>query len=181
MLSNKLTCLKRFGVVAIIISGCWQIGSAGYIQGKAHLAQFLLNKAWSETLQGKTKVKPWGWADTYPVAKITFNKQQDNYIVLAGGTGRTMAFGPGHISSTPLPGNGGNTVVVGHRDTHFSGLKELKLGDKIHLQTTSKQLNYKVSSVYVINQNQTEVMQDYGFDALHAGGPLRYVVQAEAI
>ena len=194
MLSSKLIWLKRFcarfGVIAIMFAGCWQIGSAGYIQGKAHLAQFLLNLAWSQTLQGETKVKPWGWADTYPVARLTFNKQQDDYIVLAGGTGRTMAFGPGHVSSTPLPGNGSNSVMVGHRDTHFSGLKYLKLGDEIHVETTKQKMRYKVVDAFIVDHKQSEVMGDFGvdlltlitcypFDALHAGGPLRYVVQAE--
>ena len=189
---SKPIWLKRLSALAIIVAGCWQFGSGSYIYAKAQFAQYLLNNAWSKTLQGETKVKPWEWADTYPVAKITFNNGQEDYIVLAGGTGRTMAFAPGHVSATPLPGNGGNSVIVGHRDTHFTVLKDLKFGDEIRVQTLNKQINYKVANTFIVDQSQSEVMQDFGleqltlitcypFDTIHTGGPLRYVVQAKSI
>lgn len=173
----------------IMIASCWQFGSGSYIYAKAHLAQYLLNTAWSKTLQGETKVKPWSWADTYPIANITFNNMQENYIVLAGASGRTMAFGPGHVSGTALPGNGSNSVIAGHRDTQFSVLKDLKFGDEINVQTTSKVIQFKVVKIFIVDQSQTEIMQDYGldqltlitcypFNTLQAGGRLRYVVQA---
>lgn len=192
MFASKTMWLKRLTVLAIIAVGCWQFGSGCYIYAYAQLAQYLLNNAWSKTLQGESKVKPWEWADTHPVAKITFKNGQKDYIVLAGGTGRTMAFAPGHVSATPLPGNGGNSVIVGHRDTHFTVLKDLKYGDEISMQTFSKKINYKVTNRFIVDQSQFEVMQDFGlelltlitcypFDTIQAGGPLRYVVQAEAI
>lgn len=177
---------------AIMITGCWQFGSGSYIYTKAYLAQYFLSNAWSKTLQGEIKVKPWSWADTYPVAKIIFNNTQEDYIVLAGASGRTLAFGPGHISRTPLPGNGGNSVMAGHRDTHFTILKDVKLGDEITVQTPSNKIHYRIINILILDQSQTEIMQDYGvelltlitcypFNAIHAGGPQRYVVVAESI
>ena len=41
-----------------------------------------------------------------------------------------MAFGPGHLSGTPLPGEAGNAVVSGHRDTHFAFLRGLREGTR---------------------------------------------------
>ena len=189
---NKHLVFKKLIFFSIIILAGWQLGSGSYIYAKAQLAQLLLNDAWSKTLQGEAKVKPWHWADTYPVAKITFNHSQKDYIVLAGGSGHTMAFGPGHVSASPLPGNGGNSVIVGHRDTHFSVLKSLQLGDNIGVQTKNEQLRYKVTNIFIVDKNQSEVMQNFGleeltlitcypFDAIQSGGPLRYVVQAMAI
>jgi len=188
---NKLAKLNRLGVLIIIAIGGWQFSSGTYIYAKAQLAQYLLSNAWTKTLEGNPKVKPWKWADTHPVAKITFNNKLD-YIILAGGSGRTMAFGPGHVSATPLPGNGGNSVIVGHRDTHFTVLKDLTPGDVIQVQIPNKQISYKVVNSFIVDQSQSEVMQDFGteqltlitcypFDALQAGGPLRYVVRAEPI
>lgn len=188
----KYKSIKNFIILIILVIGAWQFGSGSYIYAKAHLAQYLLNNAWSKTLQGEKKVKPWNWADTYPIAKLTFVKSKQSYLVLAGGTGRTMAFGPGHVSASPLPGNGGNSVIVGHRDTHFKMLKNLTLNDKIHVEIPDKQVQYRVIDSFIVDQSQIEVMQDYGieqltlitcypFDTLRAGGPLRYVVQAESI
>ena len=188
--SIKLIYLKKILILVIVLAGCWKFGSGVYILAKAQLAQYLLSNAWSNTFNGQHKVKPWSWADTYPLAKITFNNQLKEYIVLAGGSGRTMAFGPGHVSATPLPGNGGNSVIVGHRDTHFSLLKLLKLGDQIQIQLPGQQLTYQVFNTIIVNESQSEVMLDQGqelitlitcypFEALQPGGPLRYVVQAK--
>lgn len=191
-LLSKSLSFKKLYVSAIIIAGCWLLSSGIYIHAKAQLAQLLLNNAWSKTLQGDSKVKPWNWADTYPIAKITFTNQQKHYIVLEGGSGHTMAFGPGHVSTSPLPGQGGNSVIVGHRDTHFTALKDLTLGDGIQLQLPNKDLNYKVVNTFIVDQNQSEILLDdgselltlitcYPFEAIQPGGPLRYVVQATLI
>jgi sortase A len=184
--------LKNISITVLILAGLWQFGSGSYIYLKAQLAQHLLHNAWSKSLQNGANIKPWAWADTYPVAKIKFHHAKKDYIVLAGGTGRTMAFGPGHISATPLPGNGGNSVFVGHRDTHFTVLSNLKLGDVISVQTPYKELRYNVADTFIVDQSQTEVIQDFGselltlitcypFDAIHSGGRLRYVLQAVPI
>jgi len=191
MLSNKLFIRKYF-ILAIAVTGCWQFGTGSYIYAKAHLAQFLLENAWSKTIKGQKYVKPWSWADTYPIAKISFSESKKEFIVLAGGSGRTMAFGPGHVSATPLPGSNGNTVIVGHRDTHFSMLKDLQNGNIIDIQMTDTQHRYKIVNRFIVDQSNVDVMYDQGvelltlitcypFNSLQAGGPLRYVVQAVPI
>lgn len=189
---NRHLAPKRLVILFILAIGCWQFGTGSYIYAKAQIAQHLLNHAWSKTLNGEEKVKPWDWADTYPIAKISFSTQNKNFIVLAGGSGRNMAFGPGHISATPLPGQGGNSVLVGHRDTHFSVLEYLENDDPIHIQLENKHLSYTVTNVFIVDEYQSEVMQEqdtemltlitcYPFSAIQAGGPLRYVVQAKPI
>lgn len=189
---NNSILVKNACVIFIVLASCWQFSSGSYIYVKAQLAQYLLNNAWSKTLQGNYKVKPWHWADTYPVANIIFVRFDKEYIVLAGGTGRTMAFGPAHISSTPLPGRKSNSVIIGHRDTHFTVLKDLKPGDEVTVQTQDKNLRYKVENTFIVDEKQSEVMQNHGselltlitcypFDAIKAGGSLRYIVQAQPI
>ncbi len=42
-------------------------------------------------------VKPWPWADTHPVARLIAPAQDADVLVLAGASGRTLAFGPGHL------------------------------------------------------------------------------------
>ena len=50
-------------------------------------------------------------------------------IVLAGGSGRTLAFGPGHLSASAMPGQVGNMIIAGHRDTHFQFLQKVEVGE----------------------------------------------------
>ncbi len=189
MLLSKLLTLKNLIYLTIFVTSIWQFGSGTYIYAKAHYAQFLLEKAWDNTRHEQDRVKPWSWADTYPVAKISFRNLNKDYIVLAGGSGRTMAFGPGHISATPLPGENGNSVIVGHRDTHFSVLKDLEMDSVIDIHKIDQVLSYKVANTFIVDHSQVEVMSNqneelltlitcYPFEAIQSGGPLRYVVQA---
>ncbi len=118
--------------VALVITlgvGVWHVGHAAWIEAKARLAQHLVRRAWDRERAGGGDERPWPWADTHPVARLHVPGRDVDLMVLAGASGRTMAFGPGHLSGTPLPGEAGNAVVSGHRDTHFAFLRELRVGD----------------------------------------------------
>ena len=98
------------------------VGKAMWIYGKAHLSYYLISSAWEETLNGGEQVKPWPWADTWPIAKLKVPKMGLSYFVLRGDSGRTLAFAPGHAVDSSEPGEPGVTLISGHRDTHFSFL-----------------------------------------------------------
>ncbi len=163
-------------------------GSRIYL--KAVLAQFLLEKSWRDTQNGMHDVTPWSWADMWPVARLSSVKHNQDMIVLAGATGRTLAFGPAYLFASAFPGETGNTVVVGHRDTHFAFLKHLKRGELLQLESVDGiQHGYRVTGTAIVHETATEVMASdsekkltlitcFPFDALVPGGPLRYVVVA---
>lgn len=173
--------------------GAWNIGHGAYIYTKAALAQHLLRQAWIATLHGRGQVKPWPWADTYPVARLTAPEYGVDLIVLAGASGRTMAFGPGHVDGTPVPGAHGNSVLAAHRDTHFSFLKNVRRGDALMLEDPhGRMTRYAVSATRIVDQHDLSVLSDsgpdrltlvtcYPFDAVRPGGPLRYVVIARSM
>src|SRR5580693_8054947 len=111
--------------------GVWLIGDALYIHAKAALAQVLLERAFAAEVASGTVVKPWSWADTWPVARIEVPRLAAHAIALAGGTGQALAFGPGHVERTPDAGEPGTAVYAAHRDTHFAFLGEVTAGDEI--------------------------------------------------
>jgi sortase A len=180
-------------LLLLFLVGLWQIGKGLYIQAKAQLAQVLVRDAWTRTLAGERQVKPWQWADTWPVARLSVPGQNVDLYVLAGANGRTIAFGPGHLFGTALPGEKGNSVIGGHRDTHLSFLRDVKTGTELDVQRPDGAWRrYRVKAAEVLDQAETWVTRQdgwtrmtlitcYPFDALQAGGPLRYVVFAEAI
>ena len=88
--------LSNIVIAIVLITGGWQFGQGVYIYAKAELAQYLLVAAWQETKQTQQPVKPWSWADTWPVARIEVPTHNIDLIVLSGDIGRTLAFGPGH-------------------------------------------------------------------------------------
>jgi len=177
-------------MVCFLAVGLWQIGEGSWIYAKARLAQLLLQWAWSRTLAGESTAKPWPWADTYPVAKLTVPSMQIDLIVLNGAYGRTLAFGPGYSESSAFPGSPGTIILTGHRDTHFHFLKRLKRQDEIMIETTQRtSQRYLVQSSQIVDArtasirltkggNQLTLVTCYPFDTVFTGGPLRYVVTA---
>lgn len=165
-------------------------GKGVWIYIKAELAQVLLERAWAATKAGENEVQPWNWADTWPVARLRAPRLGVSRLVLAGATGRTLAFGPGHHLGSARPGARGNTVLAGHRDTHFAFLHDLEQGDQLWLETPDgEEQLYRVESMSVVEQSRTEALEPtadaaltlvtcYPFDAVLPGGPLRYVVRA---
>lgn len=180
------------GAAALLAAvAVWQLSAGGYIQAKALLAQYLLRTAWAETLTGAGKVRPWPWADTWPVARLRAPEHEVDLIVLAGASGRTLAFGPGHLDGTPQPGQAGNAVLAGHRDTTFRFIRWLAPGDRLIVQRpTGARVTYRVVNAQILDSRKQWVAPDtdrrrltlvtcYPFDAVIPGGPLRYVVTAE--
>lgn len=176
----------------LFVLGVWQAGGGLYIHAKAMLAQVLIKQAWADVQEKGGSMPPWPWADTSPVARLTVPSLDIDQIVLAGGSGRTLAFGPGHMNGTPLPGASGTSVISAHRDTHFSFLKDIKIGDSLQMAGTDRtNLTYKVTDIRVVNSEATGIetggdgprlalVTCYPFDTIETGGPLRYVVFAEA-
>jgi len=184
---------RRFaGVLALLLLvSTWELGQGLYIHAKAVLAQHLIESSWERTLAGRQAVKPWPWADTWPVARLDAPAQGVRLYVLDGASGRTLAFGPGYVAGTAPPGESGNIVLSGHRDTHFRFLKDLRIGSALTLETrTGARRTYRVTETRVIDRHDTRVLRSsdhaqltlvtcYPFDALVPGGPLRYVVLAD--
>lgn len=170
----------------------WHLGYGVYIEAKAWVAQQLLQRAWTQTLEGTDHVAPWPWADTWPVARLRQERLDVDQIVLAGASGRTLAFGPGYMFVSDAPGSGGNTVLSGHRDTHFRFLADLKVGDRLELtDQRGKVLQYAVYQEEVIDEHDTTALQSdghqltlitcYPFDAVMPGGSQRFVVKAAPV
>jgi sortase A len=181
----------RIGIaVALLGVGAWQLGAAAWIHVKARVAQHLLQRAWARTLRGDTQVKPWPWADTWPVARLRAPSHGVDLIVLADASGRTLAFGPGHAATTAVLGAAGTAVVSGHRDTHFRFLERVRIGDELIVETAGRpEARFRVRETAVVDARSTTLRDTnraslvlltcYPFDAVRAGGPLRYAVVAQ--
>jgi sortase A len=177
----------------LMLAGACQLAQAAYIHAKAQFAQYLMRNSWDKTLAGAKDVKPWPWADTWPIARLEVPRLGVNQFVLAGASGRTLAFGPGHLSGSPLPGDSGNTVFSGHRDTHFKFLQHLQIGDEVVITATSGiQYRYAISDTSVVNHKDTRITMSsenrqltlitcYPFRSLTPNGAKRYVVIADYI
>ena len=180
-------------VVLLLFIGVTQIFQGSWIFAKAILAQHLLEDAWGKTLTDKNIHRPWSWADTWPVARLKAPRLATDVIILSGDHGEALAFGPGHHSRSAMPGTAGTILIGGHRDTHFTFLKDLEIGDELSLQSQNgRWADYRITSTDIADARTDHVVASefssrlvlvtcWPFDALTTGGPLRYIVNAEPL
>lgn len=184
----KIPIPRSVAYLCLILASLFIINGL-YIQTKAVVAQQLLLRAWDQAQILDEPVKPWPWADTWPVARLQVDRLNIDCIILAGESGEVLAFGPGHISRSAEPAVSGNCVLVGHRDTSFTFLQNLQKGDILTLQNLKQETrSYEVVST-AIKKAADLFVEDtltpwltlitcYPFDSVRTGGEKRFVVFA---
>lgn len=177
---------------SLLAIALWQLSGAALIHVKARLAPLLIERAWARSMAMGAQIKPWPWADTWPVAQLSVPELGITRYVLAGTHGASLPFGPGHLDGTAAPGQPGTTVIAAHRDTHFSFLPQLKSGMRVQLtDREGQQQSYRVHSQKIVDArlsgitlphdgNELLLVTCEPTDVLRYRGPFRLVVSAVA-
>jgi len=188
----EVTTLLALGIGVVCLA------EATWMRAKASLAQVLIERAWGLAQVGTLSPKPWPWADTTPIAKLELPSHESGFqtnqlMVLDGVSPRNLAFGPNHDTSTVRPGMQGNSVIEGHRDTHFRALQQVRVGDRVRVQGLDRQwVSFSVVDVRVVDSRRFRIALNadvprltlvtcYPFNAIAPGGPLRWVVTADRL
>ncbi|MDP4021032.1 class GN sortase [Methylobacterium sp. NEAU 140] len=163
---------------------------AAWIPAKAVAAQALLERAFARALADGRPARPWPWADTEAVARLTVAGQ--TFVVLRGGSGQALAFGPGHLDGTPEAGEPGTAIIAAHRDTQFALLGRVKPGDRVEVaRRDGRTVRFRVTGARVARWDASGI--DPGAPGRHLAlvtcwpltalraGPLRLVVEAEML
>jgi sortase A len=183
---------RRVTALVLALAGLVLFGQGAYIHAKALVAQVLLERAFDEAIVSGRSVKPWSWADTWPIARIEVKRLHASAIVLAGSSGQALAFGPGHVELTPDAGERGVAVYSAHRDTHFRFLKDVTVGDEIDVtRRDGKAFRYRADRASVVRFDTSDIeplgngyelvlSTCWPFDAV-TSGPERYILHATII
>jgi sortase A len=96
--------------------------------------------------------------------------------------------GAGRIAGTAMPGTTGNVGIAGHRDGFFRGLKDVAIGDEVHLLTAAKKSTYIVDQIEIVSPADVHVLQPRAAPSLTlvtcypfyfvGEAPQRYIVHA---
>lgn len=108
--------------------------------------------------------------------------------ILDGTDDLSLNRGVGHIEGTAALGENGNVGIAGHRDGFFRGLKDIRVGDKIEIETPTQNLTYVIDGVTIVDPSDVSVLQPRGHASLTlvtcypfyfvGSAPSRYIVQA---
>lgn len=181
-------CLRIAGGGALA-AGLVLAALGAYVPAKAWAGQWLLSRAFAEAQRDGPGVRPWGWADFTPVARITAPRIGADAIALDTATGAAMAWGPGAVPGLDRPG-AGLLAFAGHRDTHLAFVADLAPGDEVVVEgLDGVRHRFRVTGAQVVDSRH------WRFPAHGAGlllatcwpltaqtsGPLRLIVSAEPV
>ncbi|MGU3538985.1 class GN sortase [Methylobacterium sp. A54F] len=180
---------RRALAALLTLAGLGIAAQAAWIPVKGALAQVLLERAFARTLAEGRPVRPWPWADTAPVARLTVAGR--SFVVLRGASGQALAFGPGQLEGTPEAGAPGTAIFAAHRDTQFGVLGRLAPGDPVAVtRRDGRTVRFRVTGTRVAPWDASGIdpqapgrhlalVTCWPLDALRPG-PLRLIVEAEA-
>jgi sortase A len=92
------------------------------------------------------------------MAALSIPRVQLSAMVLHGSDARTLQRGPGHLEYTAVPGDAGNIVIAGHRDSYFRPLRHIRLADDIFLETRDGHFHYRVTALRVVGPREVSVI-----------------------
>jgi len=150
--------MKSIIKTSLLIIGSLVGLHASWLPIKAELSQQLISYSWHQSIDLQQKIKPWPWADTYPIAELLFERLDKNIVVLNGGDPTTLAFSAGAIAPFNQAKGSQPFVVAGHRDSHFSFLNEVIMNDIISLTDEHGQSQlYQVEAIDIVDASTGEL------------------------
>lgn len=146
-------------IIGILVGiSTWHLsqGNATYVQ--SWLTQSLLHTAWVRTQASGRQVRPWPWASTWPLARLFAPDLGTEQIILANASQTNFALG--HLDTSVLPGDAGNSVLRAPPQTYLNFLRELREGDELVLESLyNGQWRYRISSINIVHKTNIQLLE----------------------
>ena len=150
----------RWAASVLLTCGVVALGFAAYVIIDARLYQSVERKRFEATAPSTVALPvP---SDGASIGEIQISRLGLRAIVVQGESAPVLRHGVGHLSDTALPGEVGNVVLAGHRDTFFRSLSGVRAGDSITLKTRDGEFEYLVESTSVVAPSAIQVLEPRG-------------------
>lgn len=123
------------------------------------------------------------------IGSLTIPALNQQLPIVQGTDAEELKRGVGHFTQSVLPGEKDNCVLSAHRDTFFSQLGKLQVGDQLIMQTSAGTFTYEVRGTRIVDKDDKTVIVPidhavltlttcYPFD-YHGSAPDRYIISAD--
>jgi sortase A len=154
--SSTRTYILRGACYFFLAFGLLALGYAGFVVADSYAYQTIEMKKFEP--QGLPS-EPHILAEGDVIGEIQVPRLGLNVIVVQGDSRANLRRAVAHLSKSALPGEWGNVTVVGHRDTFFRPLRNIRLGDEIRFKTRQHSFDYLVQSIAVVAPTDTRVLE----------------------
>ena len=125
------------------------------------------------------------------IGSLSIPVLNQKWPIIQGTSTNDLNKGVGHFIQSVLPGQDDNCVLSGHRTTVFKKLGQLKIGDRLIVQTAAGTFTYEISRIRIVHKDDRTVIvpTDHAvltvttcYPFVYIGGaPDRYIVSADLV
>lgn len=114
------------------------------------------------------------------IGSLTIPALEQKLPIIEGTGADELKKGVGHFTQSVLPGLEDNCVLSGHRDTVFSRLGELKIGDQLIVETSAGTYTYEIKRGRIVDKDDKTVIvpADHAILTLTTCYPFVYIGSA---
>lgn len=149
---------RRFVSLALIAFGIVLLGYVGGEYWGMYLSQKHLETQWEQQAATVSASDQPKISSEQMLTRILVPRIGIDAIVVEGASRKELSEGPGHMRETAEPGETGNAVITGHRDTFFRHIYELTKGDHIQVQRNGRSFTYEVTSQKIVMPEDISVI-----------------------
>ncbi len=154
MLGKAQRCLWVVGFAVLGYCGmAWMNSRLQQARGNAELGR--LQKAREHGPNLRSAAPPHGGL----VGRIEIQRLHLSAVVFEGTDEPVLSEGVGHLTGSALPGQQGNVVLAGHRDSFFRALRNIKAGDVVDVTTEQGSRSYRVQTTEIIQPTEIRVLE----------------------
>ena len=182
------TLLLRAAYCVFLAGGVFPLGYAGYAVADTHIYQTVEQSKFEKLSHSEA---PHPAVEGSAIGEMEVPRLGLKAILVQGDSPRILRHAVGHISETALPGEAGNVVLTGHRDSFFRPLRSIQVGDAITIKTLDGKFGYQVASTEVVLPSDVQVLQPSSENTLTlvtcfpfyyvGAAPKRFIVHARQI
>lgn len=91
------------------------------------------------------------------IGKMSIPRIKKKWAIIEGTGNRQLAKGIGHYKGSALPGEVGNVVLAGHRESGLMKLGQVKAGDKIQIETAAGDYIYEITETKIVKKDDQTI------------------------
>lgn len=178
----------RLAYYFFLAGGVWGLGYAGYALMDARTYQAVEEAKISDM---RPAMGPHAVAAGEVIGEMKIPRLEVRTIVVQGESSKILRRAVGHLPETALPGESGNVVLAGHRDSFFRPLRNIRVGDAITIWTPEGEVEYQVEWTKVVWPTDVQVLQPSSENTLTlvtcfpfyylGSAPKRFIVHARQV
>lgn len=195
IMKKGLDSLFKFVIYTCIIVGIGLVSWSGwqYFDGKKHEEKAtteafeLVEKAKANPIEKKDFVPNFGDA----AGMLVIDKIEANLPIVEGTSEDDLKKGIGHYEGTSYPLDDDQIMLSGHRDTVFTRIGELDIGDILTVQMPYGEFEYEIVNTKIVDADDRSIIVPHDEEVLTVStcypfgyighAPDRYIIDAKPI